>query len=79
METTTNWTTEACRALIGLVMTFDPQDGDGWRETIVATLFIVGVFTLMFIGKDVPEWLIGLIALVAGFYFGDKSRKHTSD
>lgn len=58
-------------------MTLDPQEGDGWRETAVAVLFIIGVFGLMFIGREIPAWLIGLISLVAGFYFGDKSSKHT--
>lgn len=64
--------------MLGLAATMDPYDGDGIRETIIATLFIVGVFTLMFMEREIPTWLIGLISLVAGFYFGDKTRKHVT-
>lgn len=62
----------------GVAVTMDPNDGDGWRETIIASLMIVGTFALMFLGREIPSWLIGLISLVAGFYFGDKVRKHNT-
>lgn len=68
---------QVARAAVGVVMTLDPQDGDGWKETIIAIMLILGTFVLMFLGREVPTWLVGVVSLVAGAYFGAKATKHT--
>lgn len=74
-----SWTTSLWRVAFGLIAVADPQDGDGWHETALAALFIIGVFVLLCIGRDVPEWLIAIVSAAAGGYLGAKVEKHSPE
>lgn len=67
------------KTLVGLATVFDPTDGDGWQESMIAVLLIVVVAVLMLLGKTVPEWLVGIMGMIAGFFFGAKVERHTSE
>lgn len=56
---------------------FNPQRGGGWRETILASLLIIGLFILWGLGRDVPTWVQGIATLISGFYFGRKTELYS--
>ena len=48
----------------------------GSVRAIIALLFIVIIIYAALIGidlKDVPQWLLGIVGTIIGFYFGTKS------
>lgn len=61
-----------------LMMTFSPTKGDGWTEMIIAVLTILTFCIMLLCGQDIPEYLIGLMGLILGFYFGNQNTKYIS-
>ena len=40
---------------------------------ILAVLLVLGVFVLLGMGQEIPNWLIAGFGLVLGFFFGNQS------
>lgn len=59
-----------------MAMTFSPTKGDGWTEMIIAVLTILTFCIMLVCGQEVPEYLIGLMGLILGFYFGNQNTKY---
>lgn len=61
---------------LGLLAVFNPKDGKGVNETIVAVIIVLGMFGLLFMDKRVPEWIIAIFSLVAGYFFSSHAREN---
>lgn len=68
-----------CRVAFGLFAVVDPQDGDGWKETLLAGMLIIGVVMLLAMDKEIPAWAISIVSAAAGGYLGHQIQKHSPE
>lgn len=59
-----------------LLMTFSPSRGEGWTEAIIAILMILIFGIALLIGTEIPEYFVGAIGVMLGFYFGNQNTKY---
>ena len=59
-----------------LLMTFSPTKGEGWTESIIAVLLILTFGISLLLNKNIPDYFVGLIGLILGFYFGNQNTKY---
>lgn len=59
-----------------LMVTFSPEKGEGWVEALLAIFVILTFCILLFTDQNIPEYVVGLVGLILGFYFGNQNTRY---
>lgn len=61
--------------LAGLAV-FNPKEGGGFPQTLLASMIIVGCFVLLFQGKTIPNFLSLLLGAMSGYFFNNEIQRN---
>ena len=64
---------------LGLIAVFNPDDGHGPIECIIALIIVLGVFSLLFFSIEVPTWLVGTFTFIGGAWLGGQTQSHINN
>jgi hypothetical protein len=58
---------------MGLLAVFNPDDGHGLTESIIAIIIVCSVMALLFFRIEVPIWLVGTFTFIGGAWLGGQA------
>ena len=64
---------------VGVLMTFNPDSGEGLTESIIAVMIVGATLYIFVSGQTVPQFLQDLMMLIAGTYFGFQVNKNVTN
>lgn len=61
---------------MALLAVFDPNEGGGLAQTILASIVLVAITVLAAFEKDIPQPLVLFAGLMAGYFFTSEAHKN---